>query len=205
LIRQLNFISLVFSSLILLLIPIEQFAQSPHPILRNFSGQVANNTIRLSWAIKGGNTCEGTKIQRSGDGLFFETVGEIGGVCGSPDFDVPYTFTDSVPLRNQKNYYRLELGTHGFSAAVSFFFVPLNEQSYNVIYDPAARTAMIYFDNRQNEEIIFYLITTNGRLITKETTHDEVLNFNFQGFSAGVYLLNVQSETVNFTARIPVY
>jgi hypothetical protein len=197
--------NLILAFLLFIVIPLEQFAQTPHPILRNFSGQVTGNSIRLSWVIKGGNTCEGTKIQRSNDGLFFETIGEIGGVCGSPDFDVPYLFVDSLPIANQTNYYRLELGTQGFSTSVSFPFNPLNDQGYSIVLDRAQRTASVYFDNPQAETVAFQLITLNGVVLSKGNTGAGSLTFNFNGWPSGIYLIQIQFERQTISARLPMF
>jgi len=180
-------------------------AQDAHPILRGFTGQVAGNSIRLSWVIKGGNTCEGTKVQRSADGLFFETIGEIGGVCGSPDFDVPYLFVDSLPIASQTNYYRLELGTQGFSTPISFQFVPLNNKGYTLIYDPLLKAASIYFDNSRNETAEYVLIRMNGSVDSRGVTRDDNLNFNFEGQSAGIYLIRISMPNRVINAQIPAF
>lgn len=97
-------------------------AQQVHPIVSGFSGINVRNTIRLNWTIIGGNTCNGTLIQRSSDGNTFETIGEIAGICGSPEVDVPYVFIDENPEANQTNYYRLELGSQGFTTPLKVDF-----------------------------------------------------------------------------------
>lgn len=192
--------------LLLLLISAEPaFAGEPHPILRSFSGQVSGSTIRLSWVIKGGNTCEGTKIQRSADGLVFETIGEIGGVCGSPDFDVPYLFVDSLPLANQTNFYRLELGTQGFSTPVSFPFNPLNELGFSLVMDIVQKSATIYFENPQAEQVTYQLLTINGVILAGGTTREDSLQFNFNGSPSGIYIVQIQTAGGGISARIPLF
>ena len=89
------------------------FAQR-HPILGKFYLSENKGTVDLHWSIMEGSTCNGIQIYRSNDSIQFSKIGEISGVCGSISEEQSYTFSDVNPFRNQVNYYRLELGIHGF-------------------------------------------------------------------------------------------
>ena len=100
---------------IALFLPMSLFGQE-HPILNYFSANLGDNDVYLSWEIMGGGQCNGIQILRSTDSLNYVEIGDVQGVCGSPDFAQQYDFTDESPVENSINYYRLELGVQGFSS-----------------------------------------------------------------------------------------
>ena len=60
---------------------------------------------------------------------------------------MPYTFTDEQPIANQMNYYRLELGSQGYSTPLAISFIPLNDDGYNLRLDPGGTAVNIFFSN----------------------------------------------------------
>ena len=91
----------------------------PHILLQDFSGYQQDSKITLRWTFRSGSLCEGTQIERSADGLTFNKIGEIPGICGNPGSAFTYTFVDSFPNVNTVNYYRLELGNFGFTSIIN--------------------------------------------------------------------------------------
>lgn len=180
-------------------------SQSPHPILSYFTAVVSTNQIQLNWAIAGGNTCEGTIVQRSADGIFFETIGEIGGVCGSPDFEIPYFFIDENPLANQVNHYRLELGSQGFSSAININFIPLNEQGYSLRYDALNQYAVINFDNQVHERVRFVLYDLLGHKIQEGSTNADEIEFFMQALSSQIMILHLWFSNRQLNIKILKY
>jgi len=186
-----------------LLITSPQFAQTPHPIVRYLNADMVNDQVRLSWVITGGNTCSGIIIQRSLDGLFFESIGEIDGICGSPDVDVPYVFLDPEPIPNQNNYYRLELGTQGYSTPVVIEFVPLNNKGYSVKYDILSRIATVYFKNDSNENASYRLFSTSGKLIYENNTSNSKITIDLSPTAAQIYLLTITINNNTIGLKVP--
>jgi len=166
-------------------------SQEADSILSYFAGAISENKIQVNWAISGGNTCEGTIVQRSVDGLFFNTIGEIGGVCGSPDFEIPYFFIDENPLPNTVNFYRLELGSQGFSSAIEIEFVSLNEKGYSVRYDFQNQTVIVNFENPKRETVKYMLFDIQGRYLTDGVTKDAGITLSLQSFSPQPFILNL--------------
>ncbi len=179
------------------------FPQTPHPILRYLTINLIEDEIRLNWVITGGNTCSGIRIQRSDDGQFFETIGEIDGVCGSPDVDVPYVFMDTNPLPNQRNYYRLELGTQGYSSPVSIQYVPLNNKGFALTYDVISRTATIHFNNEDQDKVSYDLISTSGRLVYESTTNRSWITVNLSPYAPQIYLLRIYVNNRVIPVKVP--
>lgn len=177
--------------------------QTPHPILRYFDGTVYQETVRLSWAISAGNTCLGTNIQRSVDGIFYENIAVIAGVCGSPDVDVQYVFTDEAPVENQMSYYRLELGTQGFSTPIAVEYIPLNGKGFNLRYDRLSNTAFVHFENNERNQVDFNLYTISGRILLTGQTTSNVIEINMSGMPAQLFVLTIQHDRTPISVKIP--
>lgn len=121
----------LFSLLFLFSLTLSGWAQ--HFLLNNFTGFQQDKVIYLSWTFGSGNHCNGTRVFRSDDRVVFTEIGEISGICGTSEAPVTYSFTESLPLPNTVNYYRLELGNQGFSTILDVeYFVP-GKGGYSVI------------------------------------------------------------------------
>ena len=166
-------------------------SQEADSILTYFTANISKNKIQLNWVIAGGNTCEGTIVQRSNDGNYFETIGEIGGVCGSPEFEIPYFFIDENPLSNKSNFYRLELGSQGFSSAIEIEFVQLNEKGYSVRYDFQNESVIVNFENPKREDVKYILLDIQGRHLTEGITNDAEITLSLHSFSSQPLILNL--------------
>ena len=195
----------MFVMSVLLAMPILLAAQSPHPILRLFNGQVVDDYVRLNWIITGGNTCEGIRIQRSDDGSFFTNIGEIEGVCGSPDADIPYVFVDEQPLEYQTGYYRLELGTQGYSTPVQVTYIPLNEEGYNLRIDPSARKAIVSFNNPMEKVVDYRLIGMAGDMKWTGSTIENAIEVPLQIYARQLLILHVEIDGRQFAVKIPAF
>jgi len=190
-------------AVLLLLFSIPLVSQAHHPILRNFDAHVFDNKIRLSWMITAGNTCSGIRIQRSDNNLYFETIGEIDGVCGSPDTNIPYVFLDSMPLPGQINYYRLELGAQGFSKSLAIEYVPLNNKGFNLRYNQTGQLVTVYFENDGYDVVAYRLYSSSGQLITNNSTKRNSITFNISAFPRQIFLLRIDTDNRTFTVKVP--
>jgi hypothetical protein len=86
-----------------------------HAILSKFTAQYTGNEVVLAWTIKGGEQCNGVDVYRSIDSVNWVKIGGVEGICGAsePQF---YDFIDADPEQGNLNYYKLQLGTQGFSS-----------------------------------------------------------------------------------------
>ena len=57
-------------------------------LVTGFTARQANDGVYLTFTLVMGNTCLDTEILRSPDGVDFETVGIISGICGSVTVNV---------------------------------------------------------------------------------------------------------------------
>lgn len=120
--------------LILIFIGLTGYGQE-HTILSKFTAHYTGSEVVLAWTIKGGEQCNGINIYRSTDSVNWVKIGEIQGVCGAsePQF---YDFNDVEPELGNINYYRLSLGTQGFSS-IQYVQVIRYENSYAAFPNPS--------------------------------------------------------------------
>ena len=156
-----SFVSLCFFLILLRSVSYSQ----PHPSLENFEVFTIDNKVALRWTMKPGNTCLGIGILRSVDEIAFDQIGIIGGVCGSPDKAVNYTFIDSFPVSNAPSYYKLVLGLLGESHVVPYRFIDFTKQKALVSPNPMKGHGVITFASEPVEEALFCLYTAEGALL----------------------------------------
>lgn len=173
-------------------------------ILDYFNASETNKQVFLKWAISSGETCEGIKITRSSDMIIFATIGEIGGVCGSPDTPVPYSFVDESPLLNQKSYYRLELGTSDFSEIITLELVDTQSEGYQVRPQPIKNHGKIFFDNPNFENWEFQLFNLNGKILFQQSTKDDFIDLVTEKWPSGIYFFRLSSSNQIIRGKIIV-
>ncbi|GAP43157.1 hypothetical protein TBC1_111299 [Lentimicrobium saccharophilum] len=149
-----------------------------HPLLQDFSGYQQGNKVFLRWTFRSGSLCEGTRIERSADGLFYDEIGEIPGICGNPETSVTFTFTDSLPVPNTLNYYRLELGNTGFTTALEVEFIPSGDRGYTILYsdqgaelsvkNPPARKGEVSILDISGKSIDNYIFDQRRIMLTRK-------------------------------------
>ncbi len=186
--------SLIILSILLFLLLISFFTgrlQAQEGITGDFRLMENDGKILLHWVIREGNTCDGVRVYRSADGSFFQEIGRIEGICGSPFSAVAYDFTDSLPLLNQLAYYRLELGNLGFSATLSIFLPDLSGQNYRVVPNPASDAATIYFENPLQQDRQITLFSLSGERIYQLQTNGSDFKLLLQWLKPGIYLFMI--------------
>lgn len=169
-------------------------AQDGHTILRNFSARQEGNTVLLTWVIKGGNTCQGTRIHRFENDSAFVQIGEYDGICGSASSDEKYEFADIAPLPNQTNYYRLELGHQGYTNVIQADFYTYSDKGYIVLGNPLITSSTIVFDNPKGEEHELSMYDANGKLVLQQPTEKTKVKIYNEGFKNGLYTFVISTN-----------
>ena len=171
-------------------------------ILAYFNATENQEEVLLKWAILEGETCNGILITRSTDSLFFEAIGEIGGVCGDPNFQQPYSFVDEAPPKNTTVYYKLELGISDFSEIISIELISKNESGYQVRPQPMRNHGKIYFDNPESNEWEIEIYQMNGQIIYQNITQNNYFEIYTGNWSGGVYIFHLSSSKENIQGKI---
>ncbi len=166
-------------------------------ILDSFNAADNNGTVFLKWVISSGSTCDGINIFRSSDTIGFIQIGRIEGICGSPDTPQPFSFTDENPLKNQINYYRLELGYSGYSEIISIELISLNNRDHQVRPNPVVNGAKIYFENDESKPHILLVFDLNGRIIDEQSNSQAYFSINTSSLPGGLYLFSISGTESN--------
>lgn len=181
-------------------------ASAQHPVLDNFSVFQFEDEIYLSWVISRGSSCNGITIERSTDGQFFEEIGNIAGICGSPDFAQPYSHSDKHPVKNKVNHYRLELGLQGYSEVRSVEFIYVGDDGFQIRPNPAIEYTRILFNNRLNHLHELEIFNLSGALVAQIQSNSSTIELDTSTLNGGVYLLNLTNTQSNkvFSGRLVV-
>jgi hypothetical protein len=188
-----------FASVISLFILNMDSVFSQDNLLVNFTARQIENYVHLNFTVEGGITCLGTKVQRSIDDVHYETIGTIPGICGGTE-DQNYFFDDSFPLKNQLNYYRIDLNQYGISNSVSAQFVDYGD-GFVVIQNPATKNFTVLFSNFNNQKIDFTLYNLNGIVLNKVSTNSNNITFLRAAFPSGIYFLEIKNEDQNLSVE----
>lgn len=170
-------------------------------VLDYFEANQNQEEVLLKWAISKGSVCNGITITRSSDSLFFSPIGRIEGVCGSPDAQQPYSFVDETPLKNQINYYKLELGSYDFSEVVSLKVIDKNGKDFEVIPNPIQDEGRIYFDNPNYEDFQIEIYHINGSLIRSQASQENYFDIESLYFSAGLYIFHLSNSKTSIKGK----
>lgn len=184
---------------------ITSLSQEADVILSQFFAVQLDETVFLRWTISAGNTCEDTHIERSSDGISYERIGLIGGICGSPDQSITYEHRDTLPLPNRLSYYRLYLGQYGFTSPQAVEFIQYNDQGFLMAPNPFTDKARLAFENTTGEEHTLLLANALGKLISESRTTNSEFIIQRDGLSAGIYFYKVlKSGIVIYSGKIIV-
>lgn len=168
-------------------------AQSTN-ILAEFTATRNSTEIILNWVIAKGNTCNGIAITRSNDSLNFVEIGDIEGICGDEERAVSYLFTDENPVRNMRNFYRLELGSVGSSEVVGVDFPYFSDKGFSVRPNPAYNEATVYFLNPDKNEHEISVYNLNGMEVLRTESAEDNFVLNRKLFGAGMYLFSIKNK-----------
>jgi hypothetical protein len=190
--------------LLILSLPFLATSQTADDILSKFFAVQQDDEVLIRWTITAGNTCEDTYIERSLDGISFERIGLISGVCGSPDQPITYDFYDTVPIPNRLNIYRLELGLYGYTLPQSAEFIVLNKFGYSLQPNPMGEKTTIIFQNPQEEQIRFFLYDMNGKTVMDFTTTRDRITLYRNELGSGVFVFALDGQDVYLQGKLVV-
>jgi hypothetical protein len=169
------------------------YGQNPN-FLGRFDASELGDQVLLSWQMIAGNVCQGIEIFRSADSTNFELIGYISGDCGNISEPVDFSYTDSNPVVNQKNYYRLTLGLLGESQVVSIDINNPGDRAILARPNPAWEKLVIDFRNLKNKKATLELFDPSGRLVYTDQTFGEQFQIPVIGFPEGNYTATISPE-----------
>jgi hypothetical protein len=163
-------------------------AQNP---LVAYTAASLKDGVLISFTMRGGSSCNGINIERSEDSVSFSVIGDIEGICGSPDFNQSFTYTDSQPLTFRKNYYRLDMKQLGYSPVFSVFYANPYTDEVLIIPNPCFANCKLYFINSKREKVVIRLFQ-NGSELFSQITDQDFMDLDMQQSASGIYYCRVE-------------
>ncbi|MBL7930065.1 MAG: hypothetical protein JNL47_11425 [Bacteroidia bacterium] len=167
-----------------------QNGKAQNPLIA-YAAASFNDGVLISFTMRGGFSCNGINIERSDDSLSFSVIGDIEGICGNPDFDVPFTFTDPEPLPNRKNFYRLDMKQLGYSPVISVYFTKPYADGTLIFPNPCIERCSLYFENTKREKIVAELLY-NGNKTSAHITDQNVVELDLRQYAAGIFFCRLR-------------
>lgn len=162
-----------------------------------FDAQQFGRQVQLQWTVGRGNTCEDLEVQHSSDGQNFNTVFVYPGVCGEATFEQTYSWTQTDPVLNADNYYRVNSNTGGvLSDTIVLRVVGYSDAGVLVAPNPAGESATLYFYNPANSPHYAELFDAQGKLAWQsEPTTGNTLQLALPGGQSGLYYFRLVAES----------
>ncbi len=168
------------------------FAQN---LLDDFKIAQVDKEIRLDFTIKAGISCVDLEIERSDDGVLFDVIGFIPGICGEPTEASSYSFFDKSPLINQTAYYRLFLRTNGYSSIVNIMFLDPGESGILIYPNPFQYNLNILTDSKNIGNYSLSIYDNSGRIVSQLSGKGNKIAFNSEiNLSPGTYRLLIMYD-----------
>lgn len=179
----------------------DPFVELPVELL-DFTATKLHHEILLEWSTATEVNNAYFEVERSADGLRFESMDVVKGEGNSISLK-EYTYIDSSPLLG-KNYYRLKQVDFDGSAEYSEFVAVnnLNRVRLNLYPNPTSKNLNldIPLENYQ-----WQIISTNGAIMKNGT--QELTSLDLSDFAAGIYyfqLGNLGDDAILFTKQFIV-
>ncbi len=171
--------------------------------ITGFTARKSDKEVVLNWQTATEINNKGFQIQRSTDGVHWNTIGFVNGNINS-SIQQNYQFNDATPLPGQ-NFYRLAQvdidNNTTYSPVVSVKF--LLAGFYFITNNPSHGLFKINFDVAGNEKVSFNVIDVNGRkLSSKIVSGSGAQTVDITNYSSGIYLLQIQKGKSLFTEKL---
>jgi hypothetical protein len=177
------------------------FAQTRHPKLDQFLVFESGQKVHIVATISAGFTCNGINYYRALPDQEFEKIGDVSGICGSPDFAVQYTFIDENPPLNQRLRYTVDFGGFGNTETVTIEVVDFSERKFQLRPNPMIHEALLLLENRTGELLTVQIYNYQGQLLLEQVTRARSLPLQVSTIPSGPYLLIIRREDRSIFAK----
>ena len=169
------------------------FAQQDS-IFSFFNVQQESNKVVVFLTINGGIQCSGLQVQRSTDSINYNLVHEFPGICGSPGADESYFWVDDSPIKNEINYYRLEVGNLGIVSDHKSVFFQFFEGDKLLITPNPCEECTVRFPNDQREKVRIQLSSIDGKFLMEEETTNNFYSLKDFDLQGAIFFLSIFYE-----------
>lgn len=163
------------------------------PSLDRFEIFRINDFVKIDLILSQGAFCDGIKYYRSSDGINYQFIGQVSGICGSNEQAERYEFTDAAPLWNTCNHYKVEFGGYGFSEVVKIEFIELEKNGSTAVPNPATDKVRVFFENFNQKPFNLQLINLNGQTLITTQSYTDQFTIDLSSIPAGFYLYEINS------------
>ncbi len=164
-----------------------------------FEGQTNQKINTLSWATAAEYNSDYYNIQRSQNGIDFQTIGVVAAE-GNSSSPTTYTFDDKNPYSGE-NYYRLELiDKNGLTNYSSIILLYINGEGLGYHFYPNPTNDIVYYEieSLKEEKLQIEVIDVLGRIVQKKTLNtvlgNNTIPIELKDYTAGSYLIRVQHQ-----------
>jgi hypothetical protein len=182
------------------------------PIMLSYfdAAAVDNKYVLTNWNTASETNNDHFSIERSQDGVKFESVGQVKG-AGSSSAVINYSFIDENPY-NGLSYYRLKQTDFDKKTTISpAVTVKLSKVKLNVYPNPASsgESVMIDLKEMKSQEIAIQLFDMSGKRVLRKIIQlgdsQSKAQLNLAGIAAGTYTMTFSSESFFEKHNLVVY
>ena len=179
---------------------------SPLPIeLLSFTGKPKLNYNLLEWRTASESNNDYFNLEKSKDGITFNSIGEIDG-AGNSTIIHNYSFNDDNPYSGI-NYYRLKQtdfdGTFNYSRIIALQNISNN--SLGLTYDGTNNQMILFCNNCTSEISKVELTDAVGRIVHSSTFEGQSQIINSAEFAKGYYFVRITTENQIFKSKVLIY
>jgi hypothetical protein len=172
-----------------------------------FNGQVQGEVVSLTWASATEENLDYYAVQRSNDGLQFETLSLISG-AGTSTTRHDYSFTDSAPLPGTQYYRLMSVDKDGSSSYYHVINVVVNEgeRAIELFPNPVAGTSVTVKLNFTPGSGVLGLYDSHGREVMTRllSVTENQYTFELPGERNVFYIVMVKTATETWRSKIIV-
>jgi hypothetical protein len=159
-----------------------------------FNGHNEGLTNKLFWATATEENSDFFEVQRSADGLTFETIGTMQAALNSNEAR-QYAFTDVNPIIGL-NYYRIKLNNKDASTEITeIIAIEVNKsiETFSFYPNPVDDKINYQFESSSEDDVMIEVIDVLGRTILSKTTRavsgNNIQSFNLSELLPGNYTI----------------
>ncbi len=175
--------------------------------LLSFNGAWYNGIIRLDWSTVKDQNALKTEIEKSGDGIVFQKIGEVY-ESGTLDLVHAYSLTDNSP--SSINIYRLKLvetdGHFMYSSILKLNKERPGTYLQGIYPNPFTDQFTVQFNSDKNQPVQIQVMDMSGKTIYSKTAAcvagSNSMNVMTSSMGAGNYILCLVSEEGVFRQKL---
>ena len=168
--------------------------QAQSGIIEQFTAAQKGDAVFLQWKIGKGNSCIDMSVQRHmGEGNY-QTLHTVEGICGSPDSDSWYDWTDTATFWPGTSLtYRINASNGTVVSEERQLVWRSTTDRFSVMPNPASGSLRMLMGAGLEWPIDLHLFDRSGRKIAQQRiTAPQKLSACSNGFESGFYLLHLR-------------